>query len=139
MAGTGDQVNDSAERWHTLEEVFQAALKREPAQREAFLEESCPDADLRREIKSLLDAGASADEILEQPAIRYAFHTLEAGSMLGQYRIEERIGAGGMGEVYRAKDTRLGRAVAIKALPAFYGHDPAWLARFQYEARYSLR
>ncbi len=128
-------MNDSAERWHTLEEVFQAALKREPAQREAFLEESCPDADLRREIKSLLDAGASADEILEQPAIRYAFHTLEAGSMLGQYRIEERIGAGGMGEVYRAKDTRLGRAVAIKALPAFYGHDPAWLARFQYEAR----
>ena len=105
-------MKDSAERWRTLEEVFQSALEQEPGAREAFLRETCPDADLRREVQAMLDAQGTADELLERPAIRYAFHTLEAGSVLGQYRIEERIGAGGMGDVYRAMDTRLRRPVA---------------------------
>jgi serine/threonine protein kinase len=61
--------------------------------------------------------------------------TLAVGSRLGPYEVVAAIGAGGMGEVYRAKDTRLGRDVAIKVLPGSFGQDPERLARFEREAR----
>jgi Tol biopolymer transport system component len=129
-------MSDSEQRWRILEDLYQAAMEREPSARAAFLSEACPDADLRREVESLIAAyEASRGDFLERPALRYAVQQLEPGAMLGQYRIEQRIGAGGMGEVYRATDTRLRRAVALKVLRALYAQDPEWLARFEREAR----
>ena len=61
--------------------------------------------------------------------------TLKSGTVLGQYEITGAIGAGGMGEVYQAHDTKLGRDVAIKVLPEAFAHDPDRLARFQREAK----
>jgi len=60
---------------------------------------------------------------------------LSSGSKLGPYEIVALVGAGGMGEVYRARDHRLGRDVAVKVLPATFSHDPERLRRFEQEAR----
>jgi serine/threonine protein kinase len=61
--------------------------------------------------------------------------TLAAGTRIGPYEIQSPLGAGGMGEVYRARDTKLGRDVAIKILPDNFVHDPERVARFQREAQ----
>jgi serine/threonine protein kinase len=61
--------------------------------------------------------------------------TIAAGTKFGSYEITGAIGAGGMGEVYQAYDTKLGRDVAIKVLPEAFAHDPEWLSRFQREAK----
>jgi serine/threonine-protein kinase len=121
--------------WRALEELYQAALEREPAEREAFLAESCSNPELRAQVRSLLRAQAAGDRLLEQPAAACLSRPLGRGAMIGQYRIEERIGSGGMGDVYRATDTRLRRAVAIKTLPAVYASDPDMLAAFERESR----
>ena len=90
---------------------------------------------LRREVISLLDARHDGDDLLERPAIRYAAQPLQAGAVIGHYRIEKCIGVGGMGEVYSATDTKLDRKVAIKILPDAFANDPERLARFQREAK----
>lgn len=90
---------------------------------------------LRREVISLLDARHDGDDLLERPAIRYAAEPLQAGAVIGHYRIEKCIGVGGMGEVYSATDTKLDRKVAIKILPDAFANDPERLARFQREAK----
>ena len=87
-------MSESARRWRTLEELYQAALEHEPSARAAFLNDACPDESIRREVESLLDARGAGDELLERPALRYAAQPLEPGAMLAQYRIEQRIGAG---------------------------------------------
>jgi Tol biopolymer transport system component len=124
------------ERWARIKELFDGALDREPEARAAFLEQACPadDAELRREVESLLDAHARSDGFLETPVLA-ASDELSAGSRLGPYEIAAVIGAGGMGEVYRARDTRLGRDVAIKVLPAEVAADAARVRRFEQEAR----
>src|SRR5687767_11123108 len=82
------------------------------------------------------------ESFLETPAIELAAHSLAvrphafaAGGQIGGYTVLSRLGAGGMGEVYRARDTKLGREVAIKILPPIFTHDPDRLARFEREAR----
>ncbi|MGP8243728.1 MAG: protein kinase domain-containing protein [Bryobacteraceae bacterium] len=132
-------MSDSAEHWRALEELYQAALGREPTARAAFLSEACPNESLRREVQSLLDARGAGDDLLERPAIRWAAQPLGPGAVLGQYRIEQSIGAGGMGDVYKARDSRLDREVALKILPAYMVGDAERRARFIREARAAAR
>ena len=122
-------------RWQQIESLCHAALARPVAERSAFLAEACGnDAALRGEVESLVARAASAASFLETPAAGGAPVSL-VGRQLGAYRIEQAIGAGGMGEVYRASDTRLARTVAIKILPRDLAADPDRRQRFQREAR----
>jgi len=125
------------ERWRLVEGLYHSASKREPGSREAFLEDACrEDADLLREVQSLLAKG-SGNGFLERPAWdgdeslteTVAAVQLSSGTLLGPYRIETLLGAGGMGQVYSARDTRLDRLVAIKIM------DEKFSSRFEREAR----
>ena len=122
------------ETWARIKELFDAALEREPVVRTAFLDGACTDPELRREVDSLLAAHAASEGFLETPVLAAA-PDLARGTRLGPYEIVDAIGAGGMGEVYRARDTRLGRDVAIKVLPAHVATDAASVRRFEQEAR----
>ncbi len=132
-----------AERWRQVEELYHAALEREPDEREAFLAEACAGDDaLRREVESLLRYDDRAERFIEAPALEVAAQLraeeqveLLIGRQLGPYRILALLGAGGMGEVYRARDTRLDREVAVKVLPAHLAQDPEALLRFEREAK----
>ena len=131
------------DRWRRIEELCHDALEREPGERAGFVRVACDgDEALRLEVESLLAQHAPADSFLDRPAVAAAQHLLSetgtsmpAGRRLGAYEVQARIGAGGMGEVYRARDTKLGRDVAIKILPQLFTSDPGRLARFEREAR----
>jgi serine/threonine-protein kinase len=123
------------DRWQRIEQLCQEALAREPGEREALLVAACGgDLELRREIESLLAQQSRAERFLEPPAVQ-GEGGLAAGTRLGAYEITSLIGAGGMGEVYLAHDTRLDRDVAIKTLAPEFARDPARLARLRREAR----
>jgi Tol biopolymer transport system component/tRNA A-37 threonylcarbamoyl transferase component Bud32 len=127
------------ERWRKVEELFHAALERAPEARPAFLDgASSEDADLRRQVELLLVKQEQAGSFLEIAAVEDLTVTAPAslvGRQFGPYRIVSPLGAGGMGEVYRAHDNKLGRDVAIKTLPREFARDPERLARFRREAR----
>jgi len=130
------------ERWRRIETLYHAAAARPAHDRAAFLAEACAgDERLRHEVEALLDAPPTANGILAGPALAMAAElagestAVLTGRRIGVYHLHERIGAGGMGEVYRARDTRLGREVAIKILPRAFTADPDRLARFEREAR----
>jgi len=122
------------ERWGRIEELCQEAASRDGDTRAAFLDEACGgDATLRREVESLLAGEREATGFLETPVWRAP--ALAAGTRLGPYEVVGLIGAGGMGEVYLATDTSLGRQVAIKVLPESVASDPERIARFRREAK----
>src|SRR5262245_10897722 len=150
------------ERHRQIGQLFDAALQLEAGQRAEFLQQACGgDDDLRREVESLLDSHEKAGELLEAPALevaakalaiqgpyslhefsfensgreRYIAPMIEPSTRLGPYEIISCLGKGGMGEVYRAKDTRLGREVAIKLLRREFSSDRKRLGYFQQEAR----
>jgi len=125
-----------AGRWDRVKQVFQAALERRPQTRPAFLDGACgDDRPLRAEVESLLRAHEEAGSFAERPAVEdVTGRPLQRGDRLGQYDVVELVGAGGMGDVYRAHDSKLGRDVAIKILPALFT-DAGRLARFDREAR----
>src|SRR5579862_357516 len=131
------------ERWENLVRLHSAALEHEESQRSAFLREACAgDHDLRRELESLLAYEKKGEAFMETPALQAAARELAGektalapGTHLGPYEILASIGAGGMGQVYRAHDPRLKRDVAIKVLPAAMALDRAHIARFEREAR----
>jgi eukaryotic-like serine/threonine-protein kinase len=127
------------QRWAQVQNVFDAAVEMEPGPRAAYLDTACGnDADLRREVESLLEAHQESDEFLDgtAPGIgRKGGSTRRSGDRLHQYQILSLLGAGGMGEVYLAVDTRLRRRVALKLLPRNPGYERDQLLRFQQEAR----
>ena len=129
------------ERWPRVKALFQAASDRPPGERDAFLAASTGDDEaLRREVESLLTWDAADASVLDRPPPISMDYTpshpaLAAGMRLGPYDIVAALGAGGMGEVYRARDTKLQRDVAIKVLPESFANDPDRLARFQREAQ----
>jgi tRNA A-37 threonylcarbamoyl transferase component Bud32 len=131
----------SPERWQQVEELYHEALEREPEGRGTFLRQACgDDAELCSEVESLL-AHASTPGLLNRPAWEVAGDVLETRAMpgpgvqLGVYRIEGLLGAGGMGQVYRASDKRLGREVAIKVLRPEGAFDSRRQRRLEHEAR----
>jgi Tol biopolymer transport system component len=132
------------ERWHRVEALFHAAHARPADERSAFLAAACDgDAALRRDVESLLNE-SSQDGFLTAPTLGLPVDTRDpepaiswdmTGQSVGGYRLESLLGAGGMGEVYRSRDTKLGRDVAIKILPRAFTSHPDRLARFEREAR----
>lgn len=134
----------SAERWQRVERLYHLALEKQPVDRSAFLVEACAgDEELRREVESLLAYEDRAESFIESPALDVAARMMadeparpaEAGERINQYRIVSPLGAGGMGEVYLADDTRLRRRVALKFLPVTLTKDKKHLDRFEQEAR----
>ena len=123
------------ERWQQVKVVLYDALELPPQRRPQFLEVACSsDGSLRREVESLLSLGddEARSSFLESAQDRVM---LPAGTRLRDYEVQSLLGVGGMGEVYRAHDPRLGRDVAIKVLPSAFAGDPDRLRRFEQEAR----
>src|SRR5262249_17451599 len=131
------------ERWKQIEKLYTAALECDARGLDAFLDQACAgDEALRREVESLLACQAEAESFIEAPALEVAARLLadeQADSArkrrIGPYKLGVKLGAGGMGEVYLARDTRLGRKVALKLLPAEFTSDPDRAHRFEQEAR----
>ena len=131
------------ERWKQVNDLFQSAIERAPEERAAFLDEACHgDEGMRREVESLLTSHERAENFIELPAFEVAPELVTndsagalVGKLIGHYRIESLIGVGGMGEVYLARDERLGRKAALKLLPDSLTTDETQLSRFKNEAR----
>src|SRR5215475_411124 len=140
------------DRWEQIEQLYHAALEHGPDTRDAFLSEACADdEDLRCEVAGLLACDVPSDSFIQSPAIEIAARAMAAeplneastnpmrspiaAGQIGAYQLLEPLGRGGMGEVHLALDTRLGRKVAVKLLPAEFTTDNGRLRRFAQEAR----
>ena len=132
-----------SERWLAVEQLFAEALAQPPDLRAGFLERTCgTDRGLRLEVGTLLTASDQATDFLAAPALEVFARevsqggwSVQAGDRIGSYRIDCRLGAGGTGEVWRARDDRLGRDVAIKLLLPHPSNASERLRAFQDEAR----
>ena len=130
------------ERWVLVGKIYHSALERSIIERDSFLADACCGNEfLRSEVQSLLAAEEQAGSFLQEDAVK---RTLElpiaeppsyAGRKLGHYELVSRLGSGGMGEVYRALDTKLRRDAAIKILPPAFARDRDRLRRFEQEAK----
>src|SRR5436190_5605886 len=126
----------------TIEEIYRAALDQEPDRVGAFLDAACADDEvLRGKVEALLASHQLADSFIETSAVGLATRIIEngqadllVGRTIGHYKISERIGTGGMGEVYLATDIVAGRKAALKLLPTRFTGDDERLKRFQQEA-----
>jgi serine/threonine protein kinase len=130
------------QHWRQVKEVFEGALERRGAERAQFLDRVCGEVSVREEVESLLRSYGEAGSFMETPAVASAAEALVGeqnklvvGQLVRHYEVIAPIAEGGMGEVYLAKDTTLGRRVALKVLPEYVGKDPDRLRRFKQEAR----
>src|SRR5262245_37004085 len=131
------------ERWHEVTDLYHAVREAEPSRRAALLETA--DSEVRLKVELLLTGDDSAPDPLDRNVLSDAAALLEQGTeaktllaegaSLGTYQIQDLLGRGGMGEVYRAHDSKLGRDVAIKTLPKEFGDNPERVTRFRREAR----
>src|SRR5262245_42192072 len=123
------------ERWRDVSRIYGAVLTRPEADRPGALVDLCAnDAELRREVESLLASGTLPPIVdraaVDRPSVMAMANGVAIGSQIGVFRIDALLGVGGMGEVYRARDTKLNRDVAIKILPPAFANDADRLARF---------
>src|SRR3989449_7604880 len=129
--------------WRQIDHLFHSALELDHGDRDAFLSQACVgDNALRREVESLIKSHEQSGSFIEAPAADIATELLAqtesqlcSGQSIGFYKIVSLLGEGGMGEVYLAQDTRLGRQVALKRLPAQFTLDAERVRRFEQEAR----
>jgi eukaryotic-like serine/threonine-protein kinase len=120
-----------AQRWQHLKQLLAEVGERPLADRQRFLDEHCPDPGVRAEVLDLLAADARLTDLI----VREMRTVIAPGFQLGHYEIRDLIGRGGMGVVYRARDMRLLRDVAVKVLPSELTADPDRLARLRHEAQ----
>jgi serine/threonine-protein kinase len=127
------------DRWRVIKPLLEAAIALPPAEREAFLEAECGEPEIRGEIRAMLASYEASPDLGEIPAAAMLASeeptTQRIASRIDQYEIVRAIGVGGMGEVYLAIDTRLGRKVALKVLPQELTDDPVRIGRLMQEAR----
>ena len=132
-----------AARWARITNIYHAAIARPPVERASFLGEECDgDESLRKQVEAMVRSHELSEDFIELPAFAVAPELLvnePAGALIGQsigcYQVESLLGAGGMGEVYLARDERLARKVALKLLPEHLTADEIQLSRFKTEAR----
>jgi hypothetical protein len=123
------------DRWRRIDKIFHDLIKQTPEQRASLLDSLCADdPSLKKEVEGLIQAYERSGSFLDSPATVSISGSL-VGRKLGPYEIQASIGAGGMGEVYRGRDTRLHRTVAIKVLSPSAIHDSQRRRRFLQEAR----
>src|SRR5438132_4582521 len=140
--GQGRTMKSNPDRKKKIKELCDQALDLDSSERKAFLDQACAeDAALRREVESLLSHEKSVAGFLAQPAWQHVVREMAKGQrqslegrQLGHYQVHERLGQGGMGEVWRATDQRLKRDVAIKILPPAFSTDAERVRRFEREA-----
>ena len=131
------------DHWTTVKRIHQSALDVDPSKRAAFVDELCGgDEALRREVHSLLTYATDAESFLERPAVDIAtapssepHEATLVGRTVSHYQVLSLLGAGGMGEVYLARDPRLDRTVALKILPGELAADVDRMQRFTREAK----
>lgn len=132
-------MEPSPEKWEAVKALLEKALEVAPSERSRFLKSACHEEDVLLEAQRLLAEFEQAGSFLSRPVLEPMREcealSISPGAKLGPYEILERIGKGGMGEVYRARDSRLRRIVAVKILPIEVRGDASSQARFEREAR----
>lgn len=147
MRSSSTMSTQEANRWRQLEEIFNGVLQRSADERNRYLAQVCGgDTFMLDEVKSLISSYETNDDFLAASELSTGLNLLaeldsvsHAGETVGRFFLKERIGRGGMGDVYLAHEPDLDRQVAVKLLPPSFNQDPEWIARFRLEARAASR